>query len=210
MKLQLALDEFKLEPAIELAHKVEKYVDIIEIGTPFVIDYGMEAVRRFKKEFPDKEILSDEKIMDGGYLESKLAYDAGAEYVTVLAVTEDLTIKSCLKARDEFKKQTVVDFIDITNLAERVKECEELGVDVLAVHTGADQQAVGRTPLEDLKIMKNTAKHTKIAVAGGINSKTIDQYVELQPDIVIVGSAIGHADDPVEEARLIKEAMEKA
>ena len=210
MKLQLALDEFQMDEALVLAHKVEKYVDIIEIGTPFVIGYGMQAVRRFKEEFPDKEILSDEKIMDGGYLESKLAYDAGAEYVTVLAATENLTIKSCLKARDEYKKQVVVDFVDITNLAERVKECEELGVDVLAVHTGADQQAVGRTPLEDLKVMTSVAKHTKIAVAGGINSKTIDQYVALNPDIIIVGSAIGHAEDPVEEARLIKTAMEKA
>lgn len=209
MKLQLALDEFKLEPALELARKVEKYVDIIEIGTPFIIDYGMEAVRRFKKEFPNKEILSDEKIMDGGYHESELAYEAGAEYVTVLAATENLTIKSCLKARDEFKKQLVVDFVDITNLAERVKECEDLGVDVLAVHTGADQQAAGRTPLEDLKIMTSTAKRAKIAVAGGINSDTIDQYVALKPDIVIVGSAIGQAPDPAEEARLIKEAMEK-
>lgn len=58
--------------------------------------------------------------------------------------------------------------------------------------------------------MTSVAKHTKIAVAGGINSKTIDQYVALNPDIIIVGSAIGHAEDPVEEARLIKTAMEKA
>ena len=71
MKLQLALDELKLEEALIFAEKVQEHVDIIEIGTPFVIDSGMEAVRRFKAKFPDKEILSDEKIMDGGYYESQ-------------------------------------------------------------------------------------------------------------------------------------------
>ena len=54
------------------------------------------------------------------------------------------------------------------------------------------------------------AKKAKIAVAGGISSKTIDKYVALKPDIIIVGSAITRAADPVEEARLIKEAIKKS
>lgn len=84
---------------------------------------------------------------------------------------------------------------------------EEIGVDILAVHTGADQQAAGREPIEDLKVMTENAKKAQIAVAGGINSKTIDKYVALKPEIIIVGSAIGHAEDPVAEAKAIKDAM---
>jgi 3-hexulose-6-phosphate synthase len=57
--------------------------------------------------------------------------------------------------------------------------------------------------------MKTHAKRAKIAVAGGISSKTVDQYVALNPDIIIVGSAIVRAADPVGEARKIKEAMKK-
>ncbi|GJM70853.1 hypothetical protein HMSSN036_30690 [Paenibacillus macerans] len=72
---------------------------------------------------------------------------------------------------------------------------------------GADQQAAGRRPIDDLKVMKAHAKSAKIAVAGGINSSTIDKYVALEPDIIIVGTGITHAADPVKEARLIKEAM---
>ena len=41
MKLQLALDELNLIDALRFADKVAEYVDIIEIGTPFVIDLGM-------------------------------------------------------------------------------------------------------------------------------------------------------------------------
>ena len=105
MKLQLALDEHKLEDALAFAEKVIEYVDIIEIGTPFVIDEGMNAVRKFKEKFPDKEILSDEKIMDGGYYESQLAFEAGAEYVTVLGVTDIATVKQCVKAANDFNKK---------------------------------------------------------------------------------------------------------
>lgn len=55
--------------------------------------------------------------------------------------------------------------------------------------------------------MTANAKKSQIAVAGGINSKTIGKYVALKPDIVIVGSAIGHADDPVAEAKAIQDAL---
>lgn len=208
MKLQLALDEHKLEDALSFAEQVADYVDIIEIGTPFVIDSGMEGVRRFKEKFPEKEILSDEKIMDGGYYEAQLGFEAGAEYVTVLGVSDLVTIQNCVKAAEDFNKQVVVDMICVENLPERIAELEEIGVHVLAVHTGADVQALGRTPLDDLKIMTQNAKKAKIAVAGGINSQTIQDYVELNPDIVIVGSGITRSEDPVKEVKLIKEAMQ--
>lgn len=208
MKLQLALDEHKLEDALSFAEQVADYVDIIEIGTPFVIDSGMEGVRRFKEKFPEKEILSDEKIMDGGYYESQLGFEAGAEYVTVLGVSDLVTIQNCVKAAEDFNKQVVVDMICVENLPERIAELEEIGVHVLAVHTGADVQALGRTPLDDLKVMAQHAKKAKIAVAGGINSQTIQDYVGLNPDIVIVGSGITRSEDPVKEVQLIKEAMQ--
>lgn len=208
MKLQLALDEHKLEDALNFTEQVADYVDIIEIGTPFVIDSGMEGVRRFKEKFSDKEILSDEKIMDGGYYEAQLGFEAGAEYVTVLGVSDLVTIQNCVKAAEDFNKQVVVDMICVENLPERIAELEEIGVHVLAVHTGADVQALGRTPLDDLKIMTQHAKKAKIAVAGGINSQTIQEYVGLNPDIVIVGSGITRSEDPVKEVKLIKEAMQ--
>jgi len=210
MKLQLALDELKLNDALALAESIREYIDIIEIGTPFVIAEGMNAVRKFKELFPEKEILSDEKIMDGGYFESQLAFDAGAEYVTVLGVTDILTVKACLQAAHDHGRQLVADMICVDDMAQKIAALEDVGVHVLAVHTGADQQAAGRQPIEDLIVMKQHAKQAKIAVAGGINSQTIEKYVALAPDIIIVGSAITRAADPVEEARKIKQAMLRA
>src|SRR5690625_4007814 len=128
MKLQLALDELKLDEALEFMEQVKDNIDIVEIGTPFVIAEGMRGVRKFKEQFPDKEILADAKIMDGGYFESELAFNAGAEYVTVLGVTDVLTVKACLKAANDYNKQLVVDMICVEDLPNKIIEMEGLGV----------------------------------------------------------------------------------
>lgn len=207
MKLQIALDEMKTEDAVKMVEKVRDYIDIIEIGTPLCLDAGNNAVATLKKAFPEKEVLADCKIMDGGYFEAENAIKAGADYVTVCAAADVLTVKGAFKATQDYGKKLVVDMITIEDIPAKVAELEEIGVDVLAVHTGADAQAVGREPIEDLKVMKDCSKKAEIAVAGGISSKTIEKYVALNPDIVIVGSAIGRAEDPVAEAKAIKEAL---
>ena len=56
MKLQLALDDITLDDAVELLDKVHTYVDIIEVGSPFIIEEGMRPVRIFKEKYPDCEI----------------------------------------------------------------------------------------------------------------------------------------------------------
>jgi 3-hexulose-6-phosphate synthase len=207
MKLQLAIDELNLDQALIALKTLSPYLDIIEIGTPFLIDEGRKAVRQIKALYPHLEVLCDAKIMDAGAYEAQLAYDAGADYVTVLGVTDRLTIQSCVQQAKKQGRKVMVDLICVDDFKTKVAFLEEAGVDVIAVHTGADQQHSGRTPLEDLKELKRWVKKTQIAVAGGINAKTIQDYVALDPDIIIVGSGILNALDPVKEAKFIKSAL---
>ena len=192
MKLQLALDDITLDDAVELLDKVHTYVDIIEVGSPFIIEEGMRPVRIFKEKYPDCEILADTKIMDAGEYEAEETFKAGADYCTVLGVTDTLTIEGCVKAAKEYGKQTMVDMICVEDVPKRVKEIEAVGVDFIGVHVGVDQQAVGITPLEKL---------------AGINLKTIEEYKKLNPEVIIVGGGINHAEDPVAAAKAIYEAI---
>lgn len=207
MKLQLALDIFNLDEALGLAEKLKEYVDIIEIGTPFVLEYGLEAVRQFRAKFPDKRILADTKIMDAGELESAAAFKAGADYVTVLAVTDIATINACVETANKYGKEIVADMICVEHIPEKIEQLEAIGVHGIAVHTGVDQQKRGRTPMDDLKVMKTYSKSAEISVAGGISLETVPAYAALNPDVLIVGGGITNAADPVQEAKLIYESI---
>ncbi len=207
MKLQIALDDISMEAAMELLGKVKEYADIAEVGTPFLMEYVMEAVRRIHAGFPGLSVLCDGKIMDAGGYEAELAFRAGADYVTVLAVTDDRTILDVAAAANKYGKKTVADMICVENLKERSRQLEELGVDVIAVHTGVDQQAAGRTPLQDLKELRSAVTCTQIAVAGGIRLDTLDAYLEYEPEIIIVGGGIVHAEDPAGETKKLAEKI---
>lgn len=208
MKLQLALDDITLEEALQLVEKIKDYVDIIEVGSPFIIAEGMHAVKALRKAFPNKEILADTKIVDAGDYEAELTYLASADYCTVIGITDILTIEGCVKAAKRYNKKVFVDMICVKDVEQRVKEIEAAGVDCIAVHVGVDQQAAGLTPLESLKRIKKASKHSMISVAGGINAQTAYLYKEAGADIVVVGGGIHHAKDPVKAAKEIYEAIQ--
>lgn len=209
MKLQLALDDLNMEEALALTESVSESIDIIEIGTPFVYQEGMSAVRAFKKRFPDKEILADMKIMDAGYYEAEEALKAGADYITVLGVTDNLTIKGCIEAAQAYGKEIVVDMICVQDMPGRIEELEGLGAHGLAVHVGTDQQAAGKKPIDDLRVMSKYCKRAKISVAGGVTAETTLEYAALNPAVLIVGSGITHAENPADAARAIKLHMKE-
>lgn len=207
MKLQLALDDIRLADALELVGKVRNYIDIVEIGSPFIIDCGMEPVKRMKELYPGLEVLADTKIMDAGEYEAELTYLAGADYCTVLGVTDTLTIKGCLNAAKRYGKRVFVDMICVQDVERRVAELEAAGVDCISVHTGVDLQAAGVTPLDDLKRIKGVSKRSTISVAGGINADTVRDYISQGADIIIVGGGINHAKDPEAAAKAIYEKV---
>ena len=82
--LQFALDFITLPPAIVVASKTAPHVDIFEIGTPLCKAAGLEAIRAVREVCPDNMILADFKTPDVGWLEAKMAFDAGADLMTVI------------------------------------------------------------------------------------------------------------------------------
>lgn len=203
-KLQIALDDIRLSDAIALLEEIEEDIDIAEVGTPMMMEYGMEAVRELCRRFPKLPVLCDAKIMDAGEYEAKVALDAGASYVTVLGVTDDLTLREVADTAHRYGAKAVADMICVTNMEQRVAQLEGFGIDVLAVHTGIDQQNAGRTALDDLCLMRKCVSEGEVAVAGGIHLETLDKYLMYELDIVIAGSGICHAKDPREAARAMK------
>ncbi|MCT6533134.1 3-hexulose-6-phosphate synthase, partial [Staphylococcus aureus] len=64
-------------------------------------------------------------------------------------------------------KQFLVDMIAVQDLEKSAKELDEIGADYIAVHTGYDLQAEGKSPLESLRTVKSVIKNSKVSVEGG-------------------------------------------
>lgn len=195
MKLQLALDLVDIPGAIEVVKQVEPFVDIVEIGTPIVINEGLHAVKALKEAFPDLSVLADLKIMDAGGYEVMKASEAGADIVTILAVAEDASIKGAVEEAKKQGKQILVDMIAVKNLAARAAQVDSFGVDYICVHTGYDLQAEGQNSFEDLRTIKSVVKNAKVAVAGGIKLSTLPEVIAAGPDLIIVGGGITGQED---------------
>jgi 3-hexulose-6-phosphate synthase len=210
MELQLALDLVNISEAKEVVQEVQEYIDIVEIGTPVVINEGLRAVKEIKEAFPSLKVLADLKIMDAGAYEVMKASEAGASIITILGATDDSTIKGAVEEAKKQGTQILVDMINVKNLEQRAKEVDALGVDYICVHTGYDLQAEGETPFEQLQTIKRVVKHAKTAVAGGIKLNTLSEVVQSQPDLVIVGGGITSEKDKRNVAEEMKKVVKQA
>lgn len=204
MKLQIALDTLTLEECITLMDEVRESVDVIEVGTPFVIEEGMVPVRELKKRYPEKEVLADVKIMDAGEYEADKCFEAGADIVTVLGVSNDATIEGVVKSAKKYGKKVMVDMIAVKNLAQRTEELDQMGVDYICVHTAFDIQSTGKNPLDELMVVNKVVKNAQSAVAGGVKLATIDAIVDEGAKIIVVGGAICNAEDRAAMAKEMK------
>jgi 3-keto-L-gulonate-6-phosphate decarboxylase len=63
-QLQLALDDITREEIFPLLEKIEGFVDIVEVGTPLLMRYGVSIITEIKQHQPSLKVLSDAKIMD--------------------------------------------------------------------------------------------------------------------------------------------------
>lgn len=212
MKLQVALDVKTTDDALAIMAKVAPWIDIIEIGTPLVVAEGARVCRVLKDAYPDKELLFDAKIMDGGRSLSEMGFKNGADIVTVLGITNDSTVAGAVKCAERYGGYICADTIGIKadELPGRTHELEELGCGSVAVHTAHDMLGTIDTPIEALKVIKanlTPGSGCLSVITGGVKPEAMPEIVAAGPDIVICGSGICKAEDPAQVARVLKEAM---
>lgn len=204
MRLQLALDRLSRGTCIQLAEDTKEYVDIIEIGTGVIKEYGMSIIREMRELFPYKTILADMKTCDAAKHEVKQALEAGADITTVMAFSADASIKDALQEADKRGGQIMIDLLGMQS-KHRVEELASLGTELICLHVGKDQQSTGAFHKDLFKLTEGTG--LAVAVAGGINESVMPDIVENHPDIIIVGSTITGQENPKKIAGKLKSFM---
>lgn len=131
----------------------------------------------------------------------------GADYVTVLGVTDNLTIKGCIDAAEHYGKEIVVDMICVTDMPKRIRELEELGAHGMAVHVAQTSRQRGANLLMTCVSWQSTARRQNLCCRR--HSLRRLRNSGLKPEVLIVGSGIAHAADPAGAAKAIKDSMKE-
>lgn len=207
--LQLALDDLDLDRACALALQLEAYFGLLEAGTPLIKRYGMEAVRRLRQTVPHKPLVADMKTMDAGALEANLAFDAGANIMTVLGCASNTTIQAALDVAVRLQQSVAVDLVNVADKATRARELAQMGVHFIAVHTASDEQRQGRNPLTDLAEVRASVD-APLMVAGGITPHSLPALLLHKPNVLIVGSFVTKADDPLAAAQQLHALIQQS
>ncbi|MFH0787959.1 MAG: orotidine 5'-phosphate decarboxylase / HUMPS family protein [Pseudomonadota bacterium] len=216
--IQIALDLLDLPRAIQIAREAVNGIlaetdgDIsrvwIEAGTPLIKSEGMNAVRELRKEFPGHTICADMKVMDAGGTEVEMAAKAGANVVFILGVSPDSCISEAILAGKKYGVKVAADMISVKDPEARAVELEKMGIDIVNIHVGLDQQVLGIKPIDLVKrISKAVFGKVMISAAGGLNSETAVQAWGAGADIIIVGGSLYKAKRPEEYARAIVKSL---
>jgi 3-dehydro-L-gulonate-6-phosphate decarboxylase len=208
-QLQLALDFVSLPAALAIAVKVAEEVDVIEIGTPLCKAAGLEAIRAVREVCPENLILADLKSPDVGGLEASMAFDAGADMMTVIGGAALATVKEALKVAQERGKEMLMELTGVRDIIARAGEWREIGVERMVYHRGWDEQAFDRQwAPEDLVVIRQLIDMGfRITVTGGITVELLPFFQELPVSVIIAGRAIHQAPDPAASARQIKDTI---
>ena len=204
--LQLALDG-DMSSALDILERVHPFIGIAEVGTPLVFREGMNAVRQIRAAFPKLTLVADLKIMDAGEAEADIAFSVGADRVTVMALASDATITGALTSARRHQKQVMIDMMQVTDPLARAKQLLALGCDLLCLHTAHDLQSAQASPYAQLAQLRAALPAAGLAIAGGVKLLTLDHILPLEPQVIIVGSAITAAADPRQVAQQFHERI---
>jgi 3-hexulose-6-phosphate synthase len=196
MKLQVSLDLPQLEKALAYAVEIQNSVDIIEVGSLLIYKYGEQAIRQFREALPQTLILADMKIADRGKEASKIAFLAGADWVTVVAGTSKNVIHTVCSTAHDMGKKVMLDLIDASSLGQSALEAQTLGVDALLFHKPSDEQTQLLT-FDQWDIVKGNTK-LPVFVAAPITRNSIKTLLDLNPDGIIISKST-EKDLPVED-----------
>ena len=195
-RVQLSLDLPALPEAIATAEiGVRAGVDWLEAGTPLILGEGLHAVRALHERFPDRPVVADLKTMDAGFLEAEMMFRAGAEFVVVMAVAHERTVREAVRAARDYGKHLMADVMLHPDKPGMAKRLQDWGVDVIIVHTGYDERHHDPrcSPIHDLEAVR-AAVDLPLQAVGGLTIEQAARMPGLGAPLVVIGAPLAVAD----------------
>lgn len=207
--LQIALDTYDLPSALGPLQKAAAQIDVIEVGTILCLSEGMHAVRAIKSLFPDKVVLADVRIAEAGQIISRMAYDAGADWVSVVSGAAPSSFEVVLAEAKAQGRDMQIELSDGWTW-EMAQKWADLGVQQVIFKRSRDLEAQGKLEWDSRSFDTIHRLHDmgfKVTVTGGVKVSDIALFAGVPVYIFIAGRAIRGASDPLAAATAFQDAI---
>ncbi len=207
--LQLALDTFDLPSALAPLQQAAPHIDIIEVGTILCLSEGMGAVRVIRSLFPDKTILADVRIAEAGGIIAKMAFEAGADWVSVVSGAAPSTAEVVYDVAQQQGGDVQIELSDGWTWQQAAR-WREIGIDQAIIHRSRDAEAQGelawgRADLDNIRRLADMGY--RVTVAGSVGVNDVSTFAGIPVYIFISGRAIRNAANPAGAAASFQRAI---
>ncbi|MDR1188236.1 MAG: orotidine 5'-phosphate decarboxylase [Bifidobacteriaceae bacterium] len=208
-KLQLALDLTTLEDALHALQRTSDSVDIVEVGTVLCLSEGLSAVRAIRAAHPELVLLADIRIAEAGAILSRLAFEAGADWVTVVSGASPSTFAAVAAQAADRGADVQVELSDGWTWP-LVERCRALGIAHFILHRSRDAEANGILAWSERDLEAIDQIHAlggRVSVTGGLSADQLAAFAPRPVEIFIAGRAIVDAPDPSQAAARFRHAV---
>ena len=131
------------------------------------------------------------KTTDGGAILAKMAFEAGADWITVSAAAHIATIGACKKVADEFKREIQIELYGNWTLQDAQKWVD-LGITQAIYHRSRDAElaGIGWTEEDLVKMRQLSDLGLQLSITGGIVPEDIHLFAGINAKAFIAGRAL--------------------
>jgi 3-dehydro-L-gulonate-6-phosphate decarboxylase len=132
-----------------------------------------------------------------------MAFDAGADMMTVIGGAALPTVKEALAVARKRGKEMLMELTGVRDILARATEWRKIGVDRIVYHREWDAQSAGREWTEADKdiIRKLIDMDYKVTITGGMTVELLPFFADLPVSVLICGRHIRESADPRAMAR---------
>ncbi len=158
---------------------------LIEAGTPYIKQYGMNGVRLIRRLWRGI-VVADLKITDGAINEVRYAVNAGANAVTVMGSAPFETLDFFDEYCENLGVYSMIDMLGVDNPLRKLLPLKHKP-NFIVIHKGRDEETNAQSIIRYKDISKVRGKYDVfIAVAGGIEADGVRKAYFNGADVVIL------------------------